>query len=235
MPPKLRAKLRKFYHQLLRTKVIRLSGVSLDARHPGISRMVRNQLYRGTYEMRESLLVHKYLQSSDRVVEIGCGIGFIGCLCAKIIGSDQVFSYEANPNLEHVIRANYNLNRVNPCLTMHAVTRDGADVVIHVADNQISTSAISRNNVNTSPLTVKSTSLSEILVEIKPTIVVMDVEGLEVDLLASPLELDDVRLIIAETHPHIVGTAKIDAMNNYLEEAGFRIADANDKVVVYAQ
>jgi len=235
MSSKLKGKLRKLYHQLLRTKVICLSGVSLDARHPGISRMVRNQLYRGTYEMSESLLVRKYLQYSDRVVEAGCGIGFIGCLCAQIIGSESVYSYEANPALESVIRANYNLNQVNPSLKMHAVTRDGADVDLHVADNQISTSAILRDNVKTSHLAVKSSSLCGILIEIKPSVVVMDVEGLEVDLLASPLDLGGVRMIIVETHPHIVGTSKIEAMNDFLRISGFRIADCSGKVVVYVR
>jgi FkbM family methyltransferase len=235
LPKKLAAKLKKLYHQLLRTKIIHLSGVALSARNPGLSRMVRNQLYRGTYENKESHLLCKYLKASDIVIEIGCGIGFIGCLCAQIAGSKNVYSFEANPELETVIKANYALNGVSPHLTMRAVTRDGKDVIFYIADNQISTSAISRDTVQTKPLTLKSVPLSQILVEIKPTVLVMDVEGLEVDLLSNSINLECVRMIIAETHPHIVGVGQINSMNAFLKKAGFHVADTCGKVLMYAR
>ena len=235
LPRKLAPKLKKLYHQLLRTKVIQLSGVALSARDSGLSRMVQNQLYRGTYENKESHLLCKYLKASDIVIEIGCGIGFIGCLCAQIAGSKNVHSFEANPDLETVIRANYDLNGVSPHLTMNAVTRDGKDIVFYIADNQISTSAISRDGVQTRPLTLKSVPLNQILAEIKPTVLVMDVEGLEVDLLSDCLNLECVRMIIAETHPHIIGAGQIDSMNAFLKAAGFHVADTCGKVLMYAR
>lgn len=232
---KLAQKLNKLYHQLLRTKVIQLSGVALSARNPGLSRMVRNQLYRGTYENKESHMLCKYLKASDIVIEIGCGIGFIGCLCAQIAGSKNVHSFEANPELETVIRANYALNGVSPHLTMRAVTRDGKDVVFYIADNQISTSAISRDGVHTRPLTLKSVPLSQILAEIRPTVLVMDVEGLEVNLLSDNLNLECIRMIIAETHPHIVGVDQINSMNAFLKKSGFHVADTCGKVLMYVR
>ena len=89
---------------------------------------VRSALFKGTYEDNERRLVRGLLKPGDRVLEIGTGIGLVSLVCAKICGAGNVLSYEANPQLERIIRKNYELNGLTPNLRMRAVTTDGRSV-----------------------------------------------------------------------------------------------------------
>jgi len=51
-------------------------------------------------------------------MEIGTGLGLLSSYCAKQIGEDKVFTFEANPALEQTIKTNYALNHVAPKLEM---------------------------------------------------------------------------------------------------------------------
>jgi len=68
----------------------------------------------GTYECQEMDIVESRLKSSDKVLELGTGIGFISTYCAKKIGNENIHTYEANPFLEDTIREVFKKNKVSP-------------------------------------------------------------------------------------------------------------------------
>ena len=63
--------------------------------------------------------------------EIGCGIGLVSLVARKICTEGFVISYEANPQMETLIRKNYALNNLVPNLEMKAVSIDGKNRILY--------------------------------------------------------------------------------------------------------
>jgi len=72
-------------------------GVLLPLKHPLITAGIGKEIYFGDYERKEATIVSQRLTADDVVLEIGAGIGFLSAYCAKRIGSERVFAYDANP------------------------------------------------------------------------------------------------------------------------------------------
>ncbi len=106
--------------EALRRPIVTLGGVKVQASRE-LSDNIRAAIFDGYYESEEIRSVYTKLVSHDRVMEIGAGIGLISAYCARRIGSDRVFSYEANPALERNIRRTYELNGVSPVLNICAI------------------------------------------------------------------------------------------------------------------
>lgn len=68
----------------------------------------------GTYECEELHIIKSKLLSSDTVLELGTGISFISAYCAKKVGNKKMFTFEANPFMEPVIREVFKKNDVSP-------------------------------------------------------------------------------------------------------------------------
>ncbi|WP_164726945.1 FkbM family methyltransferase [Shimia sediminis] len=212
------------------TKKLPQNGILLNTDASVVPKTVRYGVFGGVYELAEALLVQACIKPEDRVLEIGAGTGFIGLLSARICGAENVFSFEANPAMERIIRGNYDLNSVHPKLHMMAVTPDGNPITFHSADNLVSSSIFDRNLAG-AEVTVQSAALNDLLRDLEPTVIVIDVEGAEIGLMASA-EFGTVDRIIMELHPHIVGQDAVDTMLRDLETKGFRVAETVDKNVL---
>lgn len=222
--------LRLYWHRMRDTQTVNLAGVRLRS-GTDQARAVRNGLFKRTYEVPEQTLLQQAVRPGDTVLEVGAGIGFIGLLSARMAGpSGRVVSYEANPRLQPVIAANYALNADRPELRMRAITQDGAPVTFHVSDNVVSSSLYQRAETQ-SAVAVDSDALHAALSEIAPDILVMDVEGAEVDLLAEG-DLAPIRAAVIELHPHIVGEARIADLIDSLAARGLSVAARLDKNVL---
>ena len=124
----IRAKLRALKlaaRQRFRPRVVTIGGVRVPRDPAMIPDEVIALIYQERWEA-EARLCREALRPGDRVLEIGAGTGFIGSLCARICGSENVLSYEANPRLEPLIRRTYALNGVSPTLRMRAIAAASA-------------------------------------------------------------------------------------------------------------
>ncbi|MEX3017876.1 FkbM family methyltransferase [Gymnodinialimonas hymeniacidonis] len=225
--------IRRASHIMVGTKRFQHRGVTLHTGPSDIPETVRGHIFKGRYESVEAELVQAILRPNDRVLEVGTGIGFVSILCAKIAGEGQVTSYEANPALEGCILANYSANNLTPDLRMKAVTVDGRPISFFQDPNILSSSLINRD-LPLDEITVESHAMESVLNDIRPDVIVMDVEGAEIDLLTTA-DLSGVRAMIVEVHPHIVGEDKISFMNTALSAAGFEIKARRHKTVHYAR
>ena len=224
--------LKMHWRRLRNVKTLTVRGVKVSTASGEIQKTVRSMLFKGTYEAHECDLVERGVHSGDRVLEIGTGIGLVSLVATRLCGGEgRVFSYEANPDLEPVIRENYRLNGWTPDLTMRAVTSDGRDLPFFRSSNVISSSVIDRNLAG-DKIVVQSLAINDIIDEHLPSVVIMDVEGSEVDLL-STANLSRVRILIVEMHPHIVGKEKIKMLVGDIETRGFRLADICHKTCLF--
>jgi len=204
----------------LAPKTIALNGIRLTADLQDVPKGIRKQLYQKRYEHQEFLLVREALKPGDRVLEVGAGIGFIGIACARICGADNILSYEPNPAMKPVIEKNYALNGLTPNLRSKVLATAPGEVEFFFDEGVLSSSLIDRRHGGATR--VQADAIAEVIESYDPTVLVMDVEGAEIDLLRS-CDLKNITKIIIEMHPHVVGPDKIQSLCDYLADNGFAI------------
>ncbi len=138
------------------------------------------QMMNGDYEGREARMVRMFLEPSDVVLELGAGVGFIGLLCAKMVGPDNVHSFEANPLMEQIIRENYRLNKCSPRLSIGMLSDRRGEAKLYVPDLFWAASASPMPGAREVPTVCLP--FNETIRELQPTFLIMDIEGGEVDI-----------------------------------------------------
>lgn len=225
-------KLRSAFRRLIGAKTVTLDGVTVTTDLAVVSPQVRTGLFKETYEESERTLIREGVVPGDRVLEIGGGVGFVSLVCARIVGADNVLTYEANPAMHRVIRANYALNGLEPRLRGRALTARGGEVTFFVNDNIISSSVYQREGGRA--VTVPSDAIDAALAEWRPTVLVMDVEGAEVDILTASA-LPGLKRIVIELHPHVVGPEAIARLRTHLSGLGFHEVRADRKSFLFSR
>lgn len=66
----------------------------------------------GSYEGRERQLIAGLIQPSDRVIEAGTAVGVVSMTAASIVGSENVLTFDANPDIVEDARENFRRNRL---------------------------------------------------------------------------------------------------------------------------
>ncbi|WP_306142696.1 FkbM family methyltransferase [Roseibium sp. MMSF_3412] len=201
----------------LNLREITIEGVRLTAEREFVPASIRKQLLQKRYETPEYLLVSAAVKPTDRVLELGAGIGFISLVCAKICGPENVLSYEPNPQMQRVIEKNYALNRLQPNLRNRLVSVEAGTTDFFVSENVLSSSMIDRNLGSKTKL--QADAMSDVVAAYQPTVIVMDVEGAELELLRN-CSLDGVSKIIVEMHPTIVGHDEVAKLLDFLSDKG---------------
>lgn len=206
---------------LLGKDIVRNQGVVLSTSDPVISSKLQRQLYRGAYEKPEADILKATLRETDIVLELGAGIGFISILAAKTVGSDRVFTYEANPGAIPVIRRNYQLNGVMPNLRNAALSADTrrAERTLHVGNN-LSGGSFYQQGETREEIRVPVASLKEEIASIGPSYLIVDIEGAEKDILSRET-LRSVERVLIELHPDIIGRSSTDAIRSSLKDWGY--------------
>lgn len=197
-------------------------GVMLPLKHPLISPGIGKEIYFGDYERKEAEIVSQRLEANDVVMEIGAGIGFLSTYCAKKIGGERVFAYEANPELMEVIAQTYAANQVKPN-AINAMLGDGPGRArFFVEDEFWASTTIKEGTRNAREIEVEQRDLNTEIARIRPTFLIVDIEGGEAELF--PLaDLSGVQKICVETHPHMLGNVGVTKLLALLFERGFNL------------
>lgn len=209
------------YRNAMRTERVDVEGVTLLATSPLISDKIRRRIYQGAYERWELELVGRRLESSDRVLELGAGLGAVSALCARRIGSDRVVCVEGNPALEPLIRANHAANGVSPRLRIGLVARESGEGMLYV-DEHVTGSSTTRRDGSWEGVPVPALGIADLLTEHRPNFLIVDVEGQETELFDTT-DLPGVEKICIELHPHIVGNKAAWRVLERLGELGFEM------------
>jgi FkbM family methyltransferase len=209
--------------RLLRPAIVEIAGVALPVGDPLISERIRKRIYRARYEAPELEVIRQRLSADDVVLELGTGIGFLAAWAERCIGKrGRVHTIEADPALEPVIRRTFALNRVSPELIIGcAAVTEGRGVFYREGDCYASSCI--RRSTTAEPIQVPIVDAGEIIKRVRPSFLVVDIEGTEVDLLPS-LPLEMVKKICIELHPHIVGNGRTSQLLSVLIAKGF-VAD----------
>lgn len=213
-------------HSGTEASVINHHGIKLrigDHLSPNIIRSI----VRGEFEGGELKPLRMHLVADDRVFEVGTGIGFITLFCAKLVGEANVFTYEANPESKRYIVENFQLNSLEPVLTIGFLTESGEKSVRFFAEPEIWSSSAEQRSANGCELQVPTVRLSSELAKVQPTFLIVDIEGGEYDLFRQ-MSFDGIRKIVVELHPQIIGEQKSQEVRQMIERHGFRCGWACD-------
>lgn len=123
------------------------------------------------------------------------------------------------------------MNNWTPNLLMKAVTSDGRDLTFFQDSNILSSSAYERE-LESKQITVASIAIDKLVTAHNPSVLLMDVEGSEVELLPA-CNMSNVKTIIVEMHPHIVGPETISALSDRVQSQGFTLADTRHKTYLF--
>jgi len=203
--------------------VVEIMGIRLRV-GPHMSAPILQEILRwGSYETAEIGMLERHLRSDDIVMELGTGIGFVSSYCARRIGSDRVFTFEANPALESHAYETYALNDVWPRLEIALLGKAPGERTFYVEESFWASSTI-RRSTRAIPIIVPVRSVNEEIERTCPTFLVMDIEGGEDELLPI-LRFHTVRKMILELHPNVIGSARAAHVLSIVCHAGFQVEE----------
>lgn len=205
-------------------KLLRPETIEIDSVQVFIGSVARTSyarsLYRGSHETEEREVIRRHLKPGDRVLEFGSGIGLVTVTCCKIAGSENVVTFEANPSMEPLLRRTFELNNVKPNLNMKMVGSHAGTAQFFASDRFVVSSSIHRGG-NATAISVDQVSFHETVSDVRPTFIVMDIEGAETNLFDDQVDLSSVSKLCIEVHPQMAGDAKTSHMIESILAHGF--------------
>ena len=193
---------------------------------PNIKRLIRD----GDYERPEIEFGLANLRDGDQIMEMGTGAGIVGSVFLKNVKNLTLQSFEANPDLIPHIRDLYAHNGVSNTATVNnniVVSGDNApeSMYFDVRENFLG-SLLSEKSTDPGARTVAipTKNYAKITDEYLHNVVVMDIEGGELDFLADA-DLSNVQLVMLELHPKVYGRRGRQQVIAHLTRQGFLIDD----------
>ena len=175
----------------------------------------------GEYENSEIAIIKRTLESSDKVLELGTGLGFVSAFCSKQIGSERVYTFEGNSSLKPIINKLYNRNQVNPNLSFALLGEgNGSKIFYENKGSFLASSLKSTSNEGKQYKEVTELNLNEVIDQIKPNYLIMDIEGAEYDIFKI-IDFQSINKIQFELHPSLLSVEQIDYIFEKLEKNGF--------------
>jgi FkbM family methyltransferase len=202
-----------------------IEGIKVCTTGKHISPTISRSIYNGSYEQAEIKILKSYLSKEDIVMEIGAGIGLLSAYCAKEIGSNRVFAYEANPKLGDVINKTYQINNVSPTLQICMIGEDTKIQDFYITKDFWSSSFVKPAEEIFETISISMKSFNDEVTKTDPSLLIVDIEGGEHKLFEN-INLHNIRKIIIELHNSSVGIEKIASVKNKLKDNGFEVVES---------
>jgi FkbM family methyltransferase len=174
----------------------------------------------GNYEKNEAKLLKKSIEEGDVVLELGSGIGFMEVIANSNVTCARYVAYEANPELIQVINNNMKRNNVQFEIR-NKLLFDGIGIhPFYVTESFWASSLIKPKHDNFVEYSVISDDKHEVMKELKPTMLIIDIEGGEYALF-NDLDLSSVNKIVLEVHKRVLSNLELSTMYRNILNAGF--------------
>lgn len=203
--------------------IIKLPHVDVRVRlRPEVGAQMAYYLAIGDYEQNDLDLIAQYVQAGDRVMELGGGIGITGVMLAKV-SQMPVTIVEPNPALHGLIKDTFLINAAEVELVDACAVGDahaGGTVDFHLSPSYWWSSLVKGNEAST--IVVRALRFSELLAQHRPSMLVIDVEGAEADILPSEFPYH-VRRMLIEIHTPSIGAEATGWIASHLARQGFAL------------
>lgn len=203
----------------LRTEEAEIMGLHLYLPSDVVNPEVLLALVDDTFELGEREAAIGDIRPGDVVLEMGAGLGTVTLALSLLFPDTPVCAVEANPRLEEVLRRNITQNNVGVEIIGALAALEDGEADFHIAPNFVSSSMVLKRQ-DSSTLRRPTVDVRRLVQERQPTILIMDIEGTEIDLLWE-LDLSGIRRIVVEFHPGISTDSVITETIAHLIEQGF--------------
>lgn len=185
---------------------IQCNGIKIFYDPDVISDAIAERMTKGAYEREEGRLIGGILQEGERILEIGCGVGYVSCLAVKSGKVAEMLSYEANPKLIPIINKTLELNHVQLQCRNAVITNtsSGRKMDFYVRDDFWASSLFPDSYGYKEVVQVETVNFQELLSDFKPTMIICDIEGGEKDLFEG-VQLTGVKKVFMEVHQNVIG------------------------------
>lgn len=190
----------------------------------------------GNYEGDEIRGALHVITPDDTVLEIGAGIGVVGGVIAKVCTPKRILSFEANPELIPEITGLYAANGLTDTISVeNAVLFSAQDrpenLPFYLHKSYLGSSLSHPGKKLRKEVTVPTRSFSEVCAGLEPTVLVMDIEGGELEILRHA-DMSQFRAVVLEFHPGVYGVPGMRECKNILREAGLKpVSDVSNRTV----
>lgn len=221
------------------SETVEIAAECLGVKVPGSRFLSEKRIGRinaARYEGQEISGALHVVRPEDVVLEIGAGIGIVGAVVALNARPRAVHSYEANPELIPDIRRLHELNGLQDRVHLHNEVLVSApdrpsSVPFHLRKSYLGSSLLNSGDRPSRVVDIPTASFAEVCDEITPTVLVMDIEGGELELLRHA-RLDGFRAVVIEFHPGQYGVGGMRECKTILRGAGFeRIDEVSSRTV----
>jgi FkbM family methyltransferase len=201
-----------------------------------LTKKLRRALRTNGYERKEAEAVLRTVREGDRVIELGGGIGYMSSFVSAKRKVEIVRAFEANPALIPYIRRVHAANDLPQAEVTHGILGESdGEADFYVRPDILSSSlAIMEGEEPPAPVKVPVHDHRRVWQELRPNLLICDIEGAEVDLLPR-LDLGSLRAAIVELHPQWIGPEGVNTVFRAFMEAGLAYyhRGSTNKVVAF--
>lgn len=175
-------------------------------------------IYAGLHEFVDMAFTLHLLQPGDLFVDVGANIGSYTVLASKVAGANS-FSIEPVPATFQRLRRNINLNDISSLVDSRCCAVGQEHGVIKFTSDLDTTNQVVSGDYQGNIIEVSVESLDYLLDNLQPTLIKIDVEGFEPEVIAGAIETlqcDSLLAILLETVNSEIEKA--------LKDAGFETA-----------
>jgi FkbM family methyltransferase len=214
-------RLKKLFRGVHRPEWQQVAGIELPLKHPLITPPIERDIYYGDYERKELDVIERRLEPGDTVMEVGAGIGFLSAYCARVLGDERVFAYEANPALLELVTAVHARNKVRPKVTQ-ALLGEGDGERDFFVEPDYWASSLVRRSATATCVRIRQIDFNSELRRVAPSFLIVDIEGGEYELLRNA-DLSGVSKLCIEIHPDVLGNARVSELFARMIGAGLAL------------
>jgi FkbM family methyltransferase len=204
-------------------ELVELFGVRLALDPEVMSPEMCGHLRAGTYEGREAQFLPRIVEPGERLLELGGGVGLLSTIAAKHAQAAAIAVVEANPELIPSIGRTFALNGVTgEVINAAVVAQSGAPTLPFYLHQQFWASSLApvKKRLRRAVVEVPAVVLDELVGRFGPSLLIVDVEGTEVELIEGS-ELPGVAKLLIELHHKVIGLDGVKRIFDRLSDLGF--------------
>lgn len=175
-------------------------------------------------EPEEAALIRDIVRRNDRVILAGGGFGWLAVVTALIVGPDNLLVLEPQAYLAEALRYNIKVDGIRLRITHAALAAEDGVARLWEHPYWPASSLVRRSAEHGGFRATPTKRLDELIAGERATVAVLDIEGLEYDVLTVEAARA-LRAVIVEVHDAYLAEAGKDGreINRRLREAGLTI------------
>ena len=204
-------------------EIVELSGIKIPFYPSIFTQNIAKAVRAGHYEGKEAREIVRIIQDDERVLELGAGIGYVSSLIAKDPRTQAVRTYEANPQLLPVIQEVHALNDVTNVEVINEILSNdlrAPSVKFYIRHDFWASSMLEKPWKYKQAIDVPVSSFSGVVESFRPTLIVCDIEGGELDLFRNA-NLEGVKKVYVELHQKVLGRRGMKEVFDVMSARGF--------------